>query len=50
MPDYAPSPPVRLGGDLRLVEDGLDAGERVVLDPPAGLDDGMRIAPRAPGA
>jgi len=39
-----------LGGDLRLVENGLDAGERVVLDPPAGLNDGMRITPRAPGA
>ena len=38
------------GGDFRLVEDGLDAGERVVIDPPAGLRDGMRIAPRAPGA
>ena len=38
------------GGDFRLVEDGLDSGERVVIDPPAGLDDGMRIAPRAPGA
>jgi RND family efflux transporter MFP subunit len=39
-----------LVGDLRLVENGLDTGERVVLDPPAGLDDGMRITPRAPGA
>jgi RND family efflux transporter MFP subunit len=38
------------GGDFRLVEDGLDSGERVVIDPPAGLGDGMRIAPRAPGA
>jgi RND family efflux transporter MFP subunit len=37
-------------GDLRLVEDGLKSGERVVVDPPAGLGDGMRIAPRAPGA
>ncbi len=37
------------GGDFRLVEDGLNSGERVVLDPPAGLGDGMRIAPRAPG-
>jgi RND family efflux transporter MFP subunit len=33
------------GGDFRLVEDGLTSGERVVLDPPAGLSDGMRIAP-----
>jgi RND family efflux transporter MFP subunit len=37
-------------GDRRLVEDGLKSGERVVVDPPAGLGDGMRIAPRAPGA
>jgi RND family efflux transporter MFP subunit len=35
------------GGDFRVVEDGLVAGERVVVDPPAGLKDGMRIAPRA---
>jgi RND family efflux transporter MFP subunit len=35
------------GGDFRVVEDGLAAGERVVVDPPAGLEDGMRIAPRA---
>jgi len=35
------------GGDFRVVEDGLAAGERVVVDPPAGLKDGMRIAPRA---
>jgi RND family efflux transporter MFP subunit len=35
-------------GDLRLVEDGLKSGERVVVDPPAGLDDGMRISPRPP--
>jgi RND family efflux transporter MFP subunit len=39
-----------LGGDLRLVENGLDAGERVVLDPPAGLEDGGRIALRGTGA
>jgi len=42
--------PVTVGvdrGDYRLVEDGLLAGERVVIDPPAGLKDGMRIAPRA---
>jgi RND family efflux transporter MFP subunit len=38
------------GGDLRLVEDGLDAGERVVLDPPAGLEDGGRIFLRGTGA
>jgi RND family efflux transporter MFP subunit len=37
------------GGDFRLVENGLNSGERVVLDPPAGLGDGMRIAPRASG-
>jgi RND family efflux transporter MFP subunit len=37
------------GSGFRLVEDGLEAGERVVIDPPAGLGDGMRIAPRAPG-
>jgi RND family efflux transporter MFP subunit len=36
-------------GDYRLVEDGLTSGDRVVVDPPAGLGDGMRIAPRAPG-
>jgi RND family efflux transporter MFP subunit len=42
--------PVTVGvdrGDFLLVEDGLLAGERVVIDPPAGLKDGMRIAPRA---
>jgi RND family efflux transporter MFP subunit len=38
------------GSGFLLVEDGLDPGERVVIDPPAGLGDGMRIAPRAPGA
>jgi len=37
------------GSGYRLVEDGLDPGERVVIDPPAGLGNGMRIAPRAPG-
>jgi RND family efflux transporter MFP subunit len=37
-------------GELRLVEEGIEAGERVVVDPPAGLGDGMRVAPRAPGA
>ncbi len=37
-------------GDMRLVEDGLKSGEHVVIDPPAGLGDGMRISPRAPGA
>jgi RND family efflux transporter MFP subunit len=37
------------GDDFRVVEHGLNPGERVVLDPPAGLGDGMRIAPRAPG-
>ena len=30
------------GGFLR-VDDGLEVGERVVLDPPAGLNDGMRV-------
>jgi RND family efflux transporter MFP subunit len=38
-----------LGGDRRMVEDGLDSGEHVVLDPPADLGDGMRITPRATG-
>jgi RND family efflux transporter MFP subunit len=33
-------------GERRLVEDGLQAGERVVRDPPSGLTDGMRVAPR----
>jgi len=37
-------------GNQRLVEDGLKSGDRVVVDPPAGLKDGMRVAPRAPGA
>ena len=32
-------------GRFRLVENGLSSGERVVLDPPAGLNDGMRIVP-----
>jgi len=41
----------RAGGNgFLLVEDGLDPGERVVIDPPAGLGDGMRVAPRGPGA
>lgn len=30
-------------GDLRRVDSGLQAGERVVRDPPAGLADGMRV-------
>jgi len=38
------------GNGFLLVEDGLDPGERVVIDPPAGLGDGMRVAPRGPGA
>jgi RND family efflux transporter MFP subunit len=33
-------------GERRLLEDGLQAGERVVRDPPSGLTDGMRVAPR----
>jgi RND family efflux transporter MFP subunit len=34
------------GGDFCVVDDGLVDGERVVVDPPAGLKDGMRIDPR----
>ncbi len=30
-------------GDMRLVEDGLRAGDKVVRDPPAALDDGAKI-------
>jgi RND family efflux transporter MFP subunit len=38
--------PVQVGetrGEFRQVLDGLRSGERVVLDPPAGLEDGSRV-------
>jgi RND family efflux transporter MFP subunit len=35
-------------GELRLVETGIAAGERVVSDPPGSLADGMRV--RTPGS
>ena len=36
------------GSGFLLVEDGVEPGERVVIDPPATLAEGMRIAPGAP--
>ena len=36
-------PPGQDYGDLRLVDGALPAGARVVVNPPAQLDDGMRI-------
>jgi RND family efflux transporter MFP subunit len=44
--------PVRLGremDDLREVLEGLAPGDSVVLDPPAGLEDGARIVVRGSG-
>jgi multidrug efflux pump subunit AcrA (membrane-fusion protein) len=38
--------PVDVGearGEFRQVLEGLRSGERVVLDPPAGLEDGSRV-------
>lgn len=39
--------PAQSYGDLRLIENGVEAGERVVRDPPADLADGTRVQPRA---
>lgn len=36
-------------GDLRLVESGLESGDRVVRKPPADLEDGMRIKLKSAG-
>ncbi len=48
--DYARARSITPGkeiGDHRLVEQGLAAGERVVLAPPAGLTDGARVTTRS---
>jgi len=36
-------------GDMRLVEDGLRAGDKVVREPPAALEDGARVKPGTAG-
>ena len=43
--------PVRVGareGESLTALSGLSGGERVVLDPPSGLEDGALVSPGAP--